>query len=182
TFRAARRRVEERAQRQAERARPPGRSPAAKEPARALAIGARVRVGATGAEGTLIELRDERATLDTGGLRLQVSASDLTPVEAAEPARAAAPRRTGGWTSPDFQVATEVDLRGLRADEVASQLLPALDAAISVGLTSLRIIHGKGTGALREVVTELLRGDRRVGSFRLGGLGEGGSGVTVVEL
>jgi DNA mismatch repair protein MutS2 len=182
TFRAARRRVEERAKLQGERARPSEPSPHAKEPPRGLAIGARVRVGATGAEGTLIELRDERATLDTGGLRLQVSASDLTPVEAAEPARAAVPRRTGGWTSPDFQVATEVDLRGLRADEVASQLLPALDAAISVGLTSLRIIHGKGTGALREVVTELLRADRRIGSFRLGGVGEGGSGVTVVEL
>ncbi|MGH7507310.1 MAG: Smr/MutS family protein, partial [Longimicrobiales bacterium] len=43
-------------------------------------------------------------------------------------------------------------------------------------------IHGKGTGALREVVQELLRSDRRIGSFRAGGAGEGGTGVTVVEL
>jgi DNA mismatch repair protein MutS2 len=139
-------------------------------------------VGSTGAEGTVIELRDDRATVETGGLRMQVSVSDLTRVEAAAAAKANTPRRTGGWTSPDFEAASEVDLRGLRADEVSALLLPALDAAIQAGLPSLRIIHGKGTGALREVVTELLRADRRIGRFRPGGLGEGGTGVTVVEL
>ncbi len=181
TFRGARRRVEERARRQAERAQTPT-PPRSKELLPAVEVGARVRIGATGAEGTLIELRDERATVDSGGIRLQVAVAELTPVEAAEPAHAASPRRAGGWTTPDFQAASEVDLRGLRADAVAAQLLPALDAAIQVGLPSLRIIHGKGTGALREVVTELLRADPRIGRFRPGGAAEGGTGVTVVEL
>ena len=75
-----------------------------------------------------------------------------------------------------------MDLRGLRADEVETRLAPALDAAIQAGLPDFRIIHGKGTGALREVVTELLRSDPRISKFRPGGVGEGGHGVTVVEL
>jgi DNA mismatch repair protein MutS2 len=61
-------------------------------------------------------------------------------------------------------------------------LQPALDAAIQADLPSLRIIHGKGTGALREVVSELLKTDGRVKTVRAGGLGEGGTGVTVAEL
>jgi DNA mismatch repair protein MutS2 len=76
----------------------------------------------------------------------------------------------------------EVDLRGLRADEVSGQLEPAIDAAVRADLRLLKIIHGKGTGALRQVVTDLLRADPRVRSFRAGGIGEGGVGVTVAEL
>ena len=76
----------------------------------------------------------------------------------------------------------EVDLRGLRVDEVEGVLLPALDAAIARDLPSLRIIHGKGTGTLRRFVAELLRADGRARRFRLGAFEEGGSGVTVVEL
>ena len=56
------------------------------------------------------------------------------------------------------------------------------DAAIRADLKTLRIIHGKGTGALRERVTEMLRKESRVTSFRLGAWNEGGAGVTVVEL
>ena len=86
------------------------------------------------------------------------------------------------WTAPEVNARPEVDLRGLRAEEVAGVLQPALDAAIQADLASLRIIHGKGTGALREVVTELLRSDPRIKGSRPGGLGEGGVGVTVAEL
>jgi DNA mismatch repair protein MutS2 len=79
-------------------------------------------------------------------------------------------------------VSSEVDLRGLRVDEIEPALVPALDAAIQADLPRLRVIHGKGTGALRERVRELLAGDARVPSFRLGTYREGGIGVTVVEL
>jgi DNA mismatch repair protein MutS2 len=88
----------------------------------------------------------------------------------------------GGWSAPDHDVSSEVDLRGLRAEEVAARLNPAIDAAVQAGLPSLRIIHGKGTGALREVVSEMMEADGRVKSFRAGGIGEGGTGVTVAEL
>jgi len=188
-IRTARRRVEVRAEAQARRttARPhasaaaPDGNGSPTEPH----VGDRVRIEATGAEGTLLELRDGRALVDVGGLRLQVNANDLRPATTATAATGEAAGRTrqrAAWSGPDFEPSSEVDLRGLRADEVESRLQPALDAAIQAALPSLRIIHGKGTGALREVVTALLRSDRRVSAFRPGGIGEGGTGVTVVEL
>ena len=76
----------------------------------------------------------------------------------------------------------EIDLRGLRAEEAVGEVERAVDAAVRADLTTLRIIHGKGTGALREVVAQTLRADRRVKSFRLGMPSEGGTGVTIVEL
>ena len=82
---------------------------------------------------------------------------------------------------PEVHVPTEIDLRGLRADEAEAAVLQALDAAVRADLKSLRIIHGKGTGALRERVDEMLRKDTRVKEFRLGAWNEGGAGVTVAE-
>jgi DNA mismatch repair protein MutS2 len=76
-------------------------------------------------------------------------------------------------------VRTEVDLRGLRVDELDAELLRALDQAVLEDLGELRIIHGKGTGALRQRVGELLQGDGRVRAFRMGTPEEGGAGVTV---
>jgi DNA mismatch repair protein MutS2 len=176
--REARRRVEQRARREAERT--PGERPLRGAGAD-VREGSHVRITASGLEGVVIELRDERATVEVGGLRMQVPTAGLAAAEAPKPVRERQQVR-GGWNAPDVDAATEVDLRGLRAEEVASRLNPAIDAAVQAALPSLRIIHGKGTGALREIVTEIMSADRRVKSFRPGGLGEGGTGVTVVEL
>lgn len=175
----ARRRVEEAARRQAEKA--PEPPSAGQEPAADLAEGVRVRVPATGAKGRVVELRDGRATVETGGLRLDLPAASLEPLDEPAPERDRE-RAAGGWAGPAPDASPEIDLRGLRADEVHGRLQPALDAAIQADLASFRIIHGKGTGALREVVAELLDADRRVTSHRPGGPGEGGSGVTVAAL
>jgi DNA mismatch repair protein MutS2 len=78
--------------------------------------------------------------------------------------------------------ATEIDLRGLMADDAETAVLRALDDAVVAGLTSLRIIHGKGTGALRQRVAAVLGRDRRVQSFGSPPSHQGGWGVTVVEL
>jgi DNA mismatch repair protein MutS2 len=181
-FRQARRTVEARAQRQLERT-PSDETETAPLEAGAVEVGARVRIAATGAAGRVVELRDGRAVVETsGGVRLQVPVSGLSAAAPTEREERRAARPTGGWNAPDFDAASEIDLRGLRADEVESALPPALDAAIQAALPSFRIIHGKGTGALREVVTQLLRADPRIGRFRPGGMGEGGTGVTVVEL
>jgi DNA mismatch repair protein MutS2 len=83
---------------------------------------------------------------------------------------------------PEEKVRGEIDVRGMRADEMDGVLMQALDDAIRADLPWLRIIHGKGTGALRERVAEMLRKDTRVREFRLGAWNEGGSGVTVAEL
>lgn len=179
--RQARRRVEEAARKQAERTARAAAAVSAAEPTRAVAEGERVRIVATGAIGTLVELRDGRALVETGGLRLQVPTSGLAPVEPGT-APAEPKRRTGGWTAPEVNARPEVDLRGLRVDEAEAALESALDDALVADLPVLRIIHGKGTGAVRERVTEVLRSYPRVRSFRLGGPGEGGAGVTIAEL
>jgi len=83
---------------------------------------------------------------------------------------------------PEVEPVREVDVRGLRVDEIDDQVLQALDAAVRNDLRELRIIHGKGTGALRARVGELLKKDTRVSGFRLGAWNEGGAGVTVAEL
>lgn len=81
----------------------------------------------------------------------------------------------------DAPTLTEIDLRGMTGDEAEDAVLRALDEAIVEDAPSLRIIHGKGTGALRDRVTAVLERDRRVPAFRPGGPTEGGWGVTVVE-
>jgi DNA mismatch repair protein MutS2 len=80
---------------------------------------------------------------------------------------------------PDPSV--EIDLRGLRVDEVALELGRGLDGAILGGLDEVRVIHGKGTGAVRSRVHDLLKAESRVAEFRIGAPGEGGAGVTVVR-
>jgi DNA mismatch repair protein MutS2 len=70
----------------------------------------------------------------------------------------------------------------MRADEAESLVMQSLDAAIRADLKSLRIIHGKGTGVLREIVTEMLKKESRIRSYRIGTPNEGGAGVTLVDL
>jgi DNA mismatch repair protein MutS2 len=141
--------------------------------------GASVRIRATGARGRVAELRDGRCLVEVGALRFEVSADELEPVDAPKVKAS----RGGGWSGPErAEVQTEVDLRGLRVDEIQLELQRALDAAVLEELSQLRIIHGKGTGALRRRVGELLAMDRRVREHRMGGAGEGGAGVTVALL
>lgn len=131
-----------------------------------------------GRRGRVVDLRDGDAVVAVGAMKLTVPRATLrrsrtTPVESAV-------ALMGDIPEPEAQ--REIDLRGMRVDDVDGHLMPALDAAIRADLRSLRIIHGKGTGALRERVAEMLRKDVRVKSFRLGLWNEGGAGVTVVEI
>ena len=82
----------------------------------------------------------------------------------------------------DPQAINEVRLRHLTVDEALLKLDQYLHDAFTAGLYQVRVIHGKGTGVLREAVAEYARGDSRVKSFRLGASWEGGSGVTVLTL
>ncbi len=149
-------------------------------------VGDRVRT-ADGMMGRVGEMRDDgTVVLESGALRLIVRPAQiveiLTPARDAAPATPpparAAPRAPDRQSSP----ATEVSLRGLRADEAEATLERALDAAVLDDLPYLRIIHGKGTGALRELVQRVLQHDPRVARFGLAPANQGGSGVTVVEL
>ena len=81
-----------------------------------------------------------------------------------------------------MRAGTELILLGKRVDEAVSMIDRFLDEAVMAGLSPVRIVHGKGTGALRKAAGEVLSRDRRVRTFRAGGDGEGGDGVTVVDL
>ncbi|HET8654828.1 MAG TPA: endonuclease MutS2 [Longimicrobiaceae bacterium] len=182
--RAARRRVEEAAQRQRERT---PKEPSERAPARRAGVdleaGVRVRIESLGRTGTVLELRDGRAMVETGGLKLQLPRTDLTPLPAGDQGgKAEKPRpRAGSFVAVDTAASHEIDLRGLRVDELELRMGRAIDSAIMAGLPNLRIIHGKGTGALRAQAQELLRADPRILSFRPGERFEGGTGVTVAE-
>ena len=131
-----------------------------------------------GKTGRVIERRDGDLIVALGSVKMTfpVSAVSVAPVQAVP----SAPVMLGD--QPDFDVATEIDVRGVRAGEVDDIVMQAVDAAIRADLKSIRVIHGKGTGALRQRVAEMLRKDTRVRSFRPGEFNEGGTGVTVVDL
>lgn len=80
------------------------------------------------------------------------------------------------------EISPEVDLRGKTGDEAWAVVDKYFDDALVAGIGTVRLIHGKGTGALRNALWKILKTDGRVRSFRIGQFGEGDSGVTVVEL
>ena len=131
-----------------------------------------------GRVGRLLEKRGKEALVAVGEVKMTFPMKSLTRVQ---PEHGKTPVVWRG-DLPEIEVKTEVDVRGHRWDEAEGALLQALDSAIRADLRSLRIIHGKGTGALRELVNEMLRKDTRVKGFRLGAWNEGGTGVTVVDL
>ena len=187
TARDARRRVEELAATHAAEIdrldrenRPARRAPTAATGG-VMAVGDTVEMETLdGRTGQIVELRNDQAIVAVGALKMTVPVSSLSTVSRA--AERAAARSESYAALTDVDVSTEVDLRGMRVDEMELALQRALDAAIGADLHVMRIIHGKGTGALRERVDELLRADRRVKEHRPGAWNEGGTGVTIAEL
>jgi DNA mismatch repair protein MutS2 len=128
--------------------------------------------------GQVVEVRDDDAVVAVGAVKLTV------PVHAVRRTSRGAPAESVPTVAdvPDVTASREIDLRGLRVDEAEERVMRALDDAVRADLPSLRVIHGKGTGALRQRVSEMLQKDTRVKAFRLGAWNEGGAGVTVAEL
>ncbi|MDH5315196.1 MAG: Smr/MutS family protein [Gemmatimonadota bacterium] len=154
---------------------------------RVLRPAQRVRLG-TGGTAKIESIRDDGKVLVTAGsIRMVVPADaivEVIPDPTAPQGGRARPGRSGGSAvdgSGFDQAAFDVDLRGMRVDEAESAVVAALDAAILADNPFLRIIHGKGTGAIRALVHELLQADRRVRRFALAPANQGGSGVTVAE-
>ena len=79
-------------------------------------------------------------------------------------------------------IKSEIDLRGLTGEEAYFKVDKYLDSAIMAGFKTVLLIHGKGTGALRNALWKYLKSDKRIKKFRIGQYGEGDGGVTVVEL
>jgi DNA mismatch repair protein MutS2 len=150
-----------------------------------IEVGSAVAVATLGGKaGRVVELRGRDAVVAVGAMKLTVPIKTLTRVskkalDAAARLEIAVPLI---GDQPEVEAKHEVDLRGMRVDEADLAVTQAVDAAVRADLRALRIIHGKGTGALRERVAELLAGDSRVRTFRMGAWNEGGAGVTIAEL
>lgn len=152
---------------------------------RAIRLGDKVHLRSLNIKGVVTSLGEEEAEVQVGNLRVRARLTDLSLSN--EPQEAQTEK-----TSVEIQAAKiseypaspglELDLRGQRADEAGDALERYLDAAFLAGLPWVRIIHGKGTGKLREIVRQALQGHPHVRSFEPGGESEGGDGVTVVKL
>ena len=157
--------------------------PGSAEP-RTIVAGGRVRMP-SGGTGEVLELRgDGTAVVTAGAMKIVLEASSLTPLppsgrgSARKEARATA--RTMASHEPTA-AAVEVDLRGLTGDEAEQATIAAVDAAVLAEQPFLRIIHGMGTGVVRERVRRVVSGDRRVTRFGFAPRNQGGTGVTIVE-
>jgi DNA mismatch repair protein MutS2 len=118
--------------------------------------------------------------LDKDGLSVTLDVSDI---ELLAPDKSRKQKSTSSSGIPSSsEISYELDLRGLQVDEALESVEAYLDRAVLSTWSEVRIIHGKGTGALREAIHCFLSGQKNIASYRLGNFGEGDSGVTVVQL
>ena len=150
-----------------------------------LHIGDKVRVLSLNLEGTVSTLPNAKGDLfvQMGILRSQVNLRDLEYIGEAEQPYAAKSTSGSGKIrmSKSALVSTEINLIGMTVDEAMGHLDKYLDDAYLAHMPSVRIVHGKGTGALRNAVHQQLKRSKYVKSFRLGTFGEGDAGVTIAE-
>ncbi|PYI53149.1 endonuclease MutS2 [Paenibacillus flagellatus] len=157
--------------------------PKAKKKPDAVEVGDEVRVVSLGQKGHVVEAGSGgELTVQLGIMKMKVNKSDVeliksAPAKPVQPAAAASVKR-----SRDENVRTELDLRGSNLEEAIIETDRFLDESFLNGFGQVYIIHGKGTGVLRAGLQDYFRRHKHVKSFRLGNYGEGGAGVTVVEL
>ena len=148
-----------------------------------IKLGDSVKVVSMGLKGTVSSLPDKSGKLfvQCGIIRSQVALSDLVPIEEETIHTGKMQRTSSGKLkmSKSFSVSTEINLLGKTVDEALSELDKYLDDAYLAHLPSVRIVHGKGTGALRSAVQNYLRKNKIVKSYRQGEFGEGDAGVTI---
>jgi DNA mismatch repair protein MutS2 len=165
-----------------------GGEPAGAGAAPRLVPGERVRVRHLGVEAEIVSGPDAegRVLLRHGSWSIHSHVGQLEALEAAEGSgtdrTAPAPMVRAAWEPPAEAPNLEIDLRGMEAEEALGALDQGLDRAVLSGFSELRVIHGVGRGVLRAAVERHLRGHPQVASQRMGAVGEGGRGVTIVRL
>ena len=160
---------------------PPGEAPG--EPLTSVHPGQQVFVVPLNQPGTVRAVADARGEVEveSGALRLRVSIASLRTAGATPVRKPEAQERVVEHPAVP-EVSPSIDIRGQTVDEAVQRVDHYLDEAARAGLSTVTVIHGKGTGALRRGVQEFLATHPQVGSFRIGARGEGNSGVTIVEL
>jgi DNA mismatch repair protein MutS2 len=148
------------------------------ETSRALSIGDRVRVP-SGGKGQVLEIRsDDKLVVALGSMRMVLDASELEHLPSSSPSSPASPSSPPSPSSPS---PLEIDLRGMTGDEAETATVAAVDAAVLAEQPFLRIIHGMGTGVVRERVQRVVARDRRISRYSFAPRNQGGTGVTIVE-
>ncbi len=147
-------------------------------------LGDRVLLRTLGTEGVITDLGASHAEVQVGRLRVKASLDELRPPEEQLIHRSATQTaiRQGVSAVAPQAPPLELDLRGRTTEEALDELERRLDAAFVAGLPFIRVIHGKGTGRLRQAIREYVRDNPYVASFERGHESEGGEGVTVVKL
>lgn len=147
-----------------------------------LEPGDQVRIVSLNQKGTILEVTNTNDfVVQAGILKITVQKNDLEKIETPGE-RDNKTRVTRIVQSKSKVISTSLDLRGARYEEARERTDKYLDDAYLAGLRLVEIIHGKGTGALREGIHDLLKTHHHVQEFRLGNEGEGGMGVTIVTL
>jgi DNA mismatch repair protein MutS2 len=141
-----------------------------------VGVGAVVRVEAYGAEGPVVEERGDALLVQLGLLKVEVPRHEATLVRGAEPPKVAVP------VAPGAGFDRELNVRGERVEDALEKVRTFVEEAQALKLASVRILHGKGTGALRDAVRRYLRDEKRVERFEDAVPYEGGHGVTVAYL
>lgn len=134
-------------------------------------------------EGEVLEVSNNNVLVQSGMIKTRVKMSDLMLTEKKKKPPVKTGRSVYRTTSrADADVKTELDLRGQTVDEALANLSLFIDKCVLNNISEVRIIHGKGTGALRSAVTDELKHHPNISEFRLGVYGEGENGVTIAKL
>jgi DNA mismatch repair protein MutS2 len=150
--------------------------------------GQRVRIPHLGLIGNVIEVRGDRLVALADGMRLTLGIESVRSLEDSSPLAGGGvdaqdePKAQWGWHAEVSGAQPEIDLRGETGEEGWSRLDVLIDRAIPAGLEVLNVIHGFGTGRLRDHLHAKLKADPRVASFTEAGPGQGGGGATKVFL
>ncbi len=155
------------------------------KPSRPIRVGDLVEIPGTRRQAEVIADKGDSLTLRAGVLQMKVRRDEVRLIEEAERAATAKKQSVSAPSQRMLRTAAtarELDIRGMETLEAEPVVENYIDAAVMARLETVTIIHGKGTGALRKAVHELLRRNKSVKKFRLGNFGEGEAGVTVVEL
>ena len=140
-----------------------------------------VLITTIGKEGVVERVQGDTITVKTDKLSMKVKKTSLRLLTELKKLSKKKTQKSATY-SPRPDVKAEIDLRGMTGDDAWFMVDKYLDEATRAGLISVRLIHGKGTGALRAALWRYLKSDKRVHNYKVGAYGEGDFGVTVVEL
>lgn len=154
-----------------------------KKSSREVRAGDTVEIKSMGVKAEVVDVNpDGSLNLRAGIMNVKLKPDDVYLIEGHAAKQKKQSVTLAGSTAPRAAVSPEIDLRGMESIEAVNAAEQYIDSAVMGKLKTVTIIHGKGTGALRAAVQQMLKRNKAVKSYRLGRFGEGESGVTIVEL